>query len=66
MEKDKVIDILKMIQVCLKHNSIENALDLIQIEIDNLNGITPQKCKNTKYHFYDYYCQYCIIVIFYM
>ena len=59
MEKEKVIEILEMIKICLKNNSIENALELIQVEIDNLNGINEQKCKKTKYYFYDYYCQHC-------
>lgn len=59
MDKDKVIEILNQIQVCLKYNSIENAKEYIQIEIDNLNGETEKKCQNTQYYFYDNYCQYC-------
>lgn len=59
MNDKKVLDILNKIHICLKNNSIDNARYFIKLEIENLKGITEQKCKNTKYYFYDYYCQYC-------
>ena len=59
MDKNEVIDILLKVKICLKNNSIENALEYIQLEIDNLKGITEKRCKNAKYCFYDNYCQFC-------
>ena len=28
-------------------------------KIENLKGITEQRCKNTKYYYYDWNCKYC-------
>ncbi len=59
MSEEKVLEMLNRLYICLKNNSINNARELIRIEIENLKGITEQNCKNTKYYFYDCYCKYC-------
>ncbi len=59
MDEQEVINILNKIHICLKNNSKNTAKDLIKIEIENLKGITKEKCKHTKYYYYDYYCRYC-------
>ena len=59
MEESKILEILNRIKVCVKSDSLNVAKELIKIEIENLKGITEQRCKNTKYYFYDTYCKYC-------
>lgn len=59
MNEKKVLDILNKINACLKQNSINKAIEYTQLEIDNLKGVSQEKCKNTKYYYYDYYCKYC-------
>ena len=58
MEESKILEILNRIKVCVKSDSLNVAKELIKIEIENLKGITEQRCKNTKYYFYDT-CKYC-------
>lgn len=59
MEELKMIELLNKIKVCLERNSLDIAKDLIELEIENLKNNTQQKCKNTKYYYYDWNCQYC-------
>ena len=59
MEESKILEILNRIKVCVKSDSLNVAKELIKIEIENLKGITEQRCKNTRYYFYDTYCKYC-------
>lgn len=59
MENSKMLEILQQIKMLLVNNSLDLAMELTQLELDNLNGITEQRCKNTKYYFYDCYCKYC-------
>ena len=54
-----MLDILKKIKMFLDDDSLDLARELAQLELDNLKGITEQRCKNTKYYYYDWYCQYC-------
>lgn len=57
IEKNVVIDILKRIESLLLNDSSYEAREYIKIEIDNFEGITPKKCKNTKYYYY--FCDKC-------
>lgn len=59
MEDEKMLDILNRIEMFIDKDSLDLARELTQLEIDNLKGITQERCKNTKYYFYDWYCQYC-------
>jgi len=54
-----MLNILKRIKILLERDSLDTAKDYIRLEIDNLNGTTEDRCKNTKYYFYDCYCKYC-------
>ena len=58
MEETTFLEILKGIENCLERYSIDIANDLINLELDNLKGITEHKCQNTKYYFGSY-CKYC-------
>ncbi len=59
MENVKMLEILKRVKICIDRDSPDIAKDLVKIEIENLQGITQQRCQNTKYYFYDWYCMYC-------
>ena len=59
MDNEKMIEILDRIELFIKKDSLDLAKDMTKLEIENLKGITEQRCKNTKYYFYDWYCQYC-------
>lgn len=59
MQNEKMLEILRRIQICLKRDSLDIAKDYVRLEIDNLKGITQEKC-NSKYYFCDdYYCKKC-------
>ena len=49
----------KILEYPLGKKLMEKYKEIPKIEIENLKGITEQRCKNTKYYFYDWYCQYC-------
>ena len=59
MEEEKMLELLNRIKICIERGSLDIARDLIELEIENLKGITEQRCKNTKYYYYDWNCQYC-------
>ena len=59
MEEKTLLEILNRISILIRKDDIVNAREYLQIEIDNLKNITPQKCKNTKYHFYNSFCNKC-------
>ncbi len=59
MNDEKMLEILEKIRICLNRNSVDVAKELVNLEIDNLKAVTEEKCKNTKYHFYNSYCKYC-------
>lgn len=59
MDNEKMINILKRIELFIKQDSLDLAKDMAQLEIESLKGITEKRCKNTKYYFYDFYCKYC-------
>lgn len=59
MENVIMLDILKRIKMFLLDDSVDLARELAQLELDNLKGITQERCKNKKYNFYDWYCVYC-------
>ncbi len=46
MEKDVVLNILKATKNLLFYNDIVLAREYVQLEIDNLEGTTPKKCKS--------------------
>lgn len=56
----KMLEILNQIEVCIKRNSLDIAKDLIQLEVENLKGITQKNCSKTRYYFYDWACKYCL------
>lgn len=59
MEESTMLQILNRIKICIERDSLDIAKDLIKLEIDNLKGITEQRCKNTKYYYYPTCCKYC-------
>lgn len=59
MEELKMLELLNRIKICIEQGSLDIATDLIELEIENLKNNTHQKCKNTKYYYYDWACQYC-------
>jgi hypothetical protein len=59
MEEANMIYILDRIRKLLEDNKLFEAQEYVQLEIDNLSGTTPERCKDTKYHFYPTYCKYC-------
>lgn len=59
MEELKMLELLNRIKICIERDSLDIAKDLIELEIENLKGITEQRCKNTKYYYYDWNCKYC-------
>ena len=59
MGNEKMIKILKRIELFIEQDSLDLAKDMTRLEIENLMRITEQRCKNTKYYFYDFYCKYC-------
>lgn len=59
MERLKMLELLNKIKICIERGSLDITKDLIELEIENLKNNTQQKCKNTKYYYYDWACQYC-------
>jgi len=59
MKKTTLLEIIERIENCLEYGSVDIAKQLIKLEIENLKGITEERCKKTKYYFYDDYCKYC-------
>ena len=53
MDNEKMIKILKRIELFIEQDSLDLAKNMTKLEIENLKGITEQRCKNTKYYFYD-------------
>lgn len=59
MDNEKMIKILKRIELFIEQDSLDLAKNMTKLEIENLKGITEQRCKDTKYYYYDWYCQHC-------
>lgn len=59
MENVIMLDILKRIKMFLLDDELVLARKLVELELDNIKGITEERCRNTKYHFYNSYCKYC-------
>ena len=59
MEELKMLELLNIIKICIERDSLDIAKYLIELEIENLKGITEQRCKITKYYYDDWNCQYC-------
>ena len=59
MDNEKMIKILDRIKLFIEQDSLDLAKVMTKLEIGNLKGITEQRCKNTKYYYYDWYCKYC-------
>ena len=57
IEKDVILDILRRIQALISRDEVYYAKEYIRLEIENFEGVTPKKCKNTIYEFY--YCDKC-------
>ncbi|MCI9039766.1 MAG: hypothetical protein HFJ29_07920 [Clostridia bacterium] len=57
MEKNIVLEILKSTENLLYYNDLTSAKEYIRLEIENLEGITPKKCRNTIYPFF--FCDRC-------
>lgn len=55
MENQKVLEILYKVKACLVRNEWAIARDFVKVEINNLKGVTPKKCK-PKYY---WHCEYC-------
>ena len=60
MERLKMLEILNQIEVCIERGSLDITKNLIQLEIENLKGITQKNCSNTRYYFYNWACRYCL------
>lgn len=58
MEIQEMLDILEKIRICIKNDSLNIAKDFVNLEIENLKGITEKKCQNNKYA-YEWYCSEC-------
>ncbi len=59
MKEIKMLEILKRIEICLKRDSLYESKEYIKIEIENLKGITQEKCKSKFYYCDNYYCIEC-------
>ncbi len=59
MKNDKMLDILNILYTLLQYNSKDIVINLIQLEIENLKGITEEKCHNTIYNYHGWYCKDC-------
>lgn len=59
MEEEKMLDVLYAIKRFLQKDEISYAKDYIDLQMNNLKGLTPENCKKTIYHFYPTYCKYC-------
>lgn len=59
MDNEKMIKLLDNIEVLIKQDSLDLAKEMTKLEIENLKGITEKICKDTKYYYYDWYCQHC-------
>lgn len=46
IESKKMLNILKQIELLIDMGWKDEAIELANIEIDNLQGLTPLKCKN--------------------
>ena len=51
MDNEKMIKILKRIELFIEQDSLDLAKNMTKLEIENLKGITEQRCKDTKYKF---------------
>lgn len=58
MEKGNFLEILIRIRSCIKRNEIFVAKSYINLEINNLIGITEKECKKYK-SFNSWYCYNC-------
>lgn len=60
MEKDTVLNILKATENLLHCDDIASAKEYVRLEIDNLEGTTPQKCKSPFKNSTFYHCDKCL------
>lgn len=58
MKEETLLDIICRIKCFIEKNELSYARDYVQLEIDNLKGITPEYCLKTRYA-YDWYCKQC-------
>ena len=47
MEKEKFLEILKRIQLFLENDDLFEAKEYINLEIENIEGITEKNCKKS-------------------
>lgn len=59
MQNEKLLEILRRIELILELDCLYEAKKYIQIEIENLKGITQKNCKSKFYFCEDYYCKTC-------
>lgn len=62
MKEQVLLDIICAIKRFLENGEPDKAKEYVELEIKNILGLTPEDCKNTKYHFWPTYCKYCNIV----
>lgn len=60
MEKNVVLDILKSTENLLHCNNLPLAKEYVRLEIDNLEGTTPQKCRSPFKNSAFYHCDKCL------
>lgn len=59
MENLEMLKILQRIKLFLNTDSLDLARDTVQLELENLKGITEEKCKGHRLYCDDWYCHYC-------
>lgn len=59
MENLEMLNILKRIELFLKKDSLDLARETVRLELENLKGITEEKCQKNRLYCDDWYCQYC-------
>ena len=57
MDEIKMLEVLKRLRICIERDSLMIAKDLVQLEINNLKGLTEKNCKNTRYYYDN--CKFC-------
>lgn len=59
MKETEMLEILDRIRNLLESCSPDVTKQYVELEIENLVGTTTERCKNTKYYFYNWYCKFC-------
>lgn len=59
MENLEMLKILQRIKLFLNRDSLDLARDTVQLELENLKGITEERCKEHRLYCDNWYCHYC-------